>query len=132
MRIAENAPAGDPDVEVFQQDELAMVCAPGHPLFKRPRISFEECLHRDRGAAQRGYRQTFVGLNRGRSLLELTSRAAERGGTIMQVRVQVRSFDALCQMVRANLGIGILPVAVLRNMGAGSLRVVHLQEAWAQ
>lgn len=50
----------------------------------------------------------------------------------MQVRVQVRSFDAMCLMVRANLGIGVLPVAALRSMGAGSLRVVHLQEAWAQ
>ena len=44
---------------------------------------FKTCLAHD-----------FVGLNRGSSLLELTSRAAEQAGMPMRLRVQVRSFEA--------------------------------------
>lgn len=119
--FAENTPVGDLSVEQFQQDQLVAVCAHDHPLGKRKRVSFEECLRYD-----------FVGLNRGSSLLELTSRAAEQYGQVMHVRVQVRSFDAMCQLINANLGIGVLPLAVVGDTKPHPLKVVHLKEAWAQ
>ena len=119
--FAENTAVGDLNVERFQQDLLVAVCAHNHPLGKRKRVSFRECLKYD-----------FVGLNRGSSLLELTSRAAEQYGEVMRVRVQVRSFDAMCQMINANLGIGVLPVAVLRNTQPHPLKTVHLSEPWAR
>lgn len=119
--FAENTPVGDLDVEQFQQDQLVAVCAQGHPLGKRKRVRFKDCLQYD-----------FVGLNRGSSLLELTSRAAEECDQVMQVRIQVRSFDAMCQMVRANLGIAVLPLAVLKTYQAEPLQVVRLNEKWAE
>ncbi|CAB3830906.1 MAG: LysR family transcriptional regulator [Achromobacter mucicolens] len=119
--FAENTPTGDLDVEAFQEDRLVAVCSQEHPLGQRTHVRFSECLQYD-----------FVGLNRGSSLLELTSRAAEECGEVMRVRVQVRSFDAMCQMVRANLGIAVLPVAVLRAYPTKPLKVVRLEEAWAQ
>ncbi|MCZ8220045.1 MAG: LysR family transcriptional regulator [Acidovorax sp.] len=119
--FAENTPVGDLSVEQFQQDQLVAVCAHDHPLGKRKRVSFEECLKYD-----------FVGLNRGSSLLELTSRAAEQYGQVMHVRVQVRSFDAMCQLINANLGIGVLPLAVVGDTKPHPLKVVHLKEAWAR
>lgn len=119
--FAENTPVGSLRVENFQQDQLVAVCAYHHPLAKRKRVSFEECLKYD-----------FVGLNRGSSLLELTSRAAEQYGQVMRVKVQVRSFDAMCQLINANLGIGVLPQGVVRPTVPHPLTVVNLQEAWAQ
>ncbi|WP_047468698.1 LysR substrate-binding domain-containing protein [Delftia sp. ZNC0008] len=119
--FAENTPVGSLSVENFQQDQLVVVCAHHHPLAKRKRVSFEECLKYD-----------FVGLNRGSSLLELTSRAAEQYGQVMRVRVQVRSFDAMCQLINANLGIGVLPRGVVRPTVPQPLAVLSLKEAWAR
>lgn len=108
-------------VEQFQQDQLVAVCAHNHPLGKRKRVTFKECLKYD-----------FVGLNRGSSLPELTSRAAEQHGQTMHVRVQVRSFDAMCQLINANLGIGILPRGVVRTTTPNPLKMVELNESWAK
>lgn len=119
--FAENTPTGGLDVEPFQQDQLVAVCAQSHPLGQHKHVRFKDCLQYD-----------FVGLNRGSSLLELTSRAAEECGQVMQVRIQVRSFDAMCQMVRANLGIAVIPLAVLRTYQEQPLNVVHLNEEWAK
>lgn len=118
--FAENTPVGDLSVELFQQDKLVAVCAHNHPLGRRKSVGFEECLGYD-----------FVGLNRGSSLLELTSRAAEQFGQVMRVRVQVRSFDAMCQLINANLGIGVLPLAVIRETRPHPLKVIQLKDSWA-
>lgn len=119
--FAENTPIGDLRVEQFQQDQLVAVCAHDHPLGQHKKVSFQECLQYD-----------FVGLNRGSSLLELTSRAAEQYGEVMHVRIQARSFDAMCQLINANLGIGVLPLAVVRVTQPHPLKIVHLNEPWAK
>jgi DNA-binding transcriptional LysR family regulator len=118
--FAENTPVGDLRVEPFQQDQLVAVCAHDHPLGRHRKVSFKQCLQYD-----------FVGLNRGSSLLELTARAAEQYGEVMHVRIQARSFDAMCQLINANLGIGVLPLAVVRATQPHPLKIVHLKEAWA-
>jgi DNA-binding transcriptional LysR family regulator len=119
--FAEGTPAHGLEPRPFQSDTLVLVCAPGHPLARRRRVAFAECLEYD-----------FVGLNRGSSLLELTSRAAESARKPLRLRIQVRSFDAMCQMIAANLGIGVLPLSVSRHH-ARSLRlhIITLSDAWA-
>jgi len=87
------------NTKVMGRDQLVIACSKSHSLSKRKNISFEECLEYD-----------FVGLNRGSSLLELTSRNAEKLGKQMRLRIQVRSYDAMCQMIAVNLGIGVLPL----------------------
>ncbi|NRF65851.1 LysR family transcriptional regulator [Aquincola sp. S2] len=120
--FAENTPTGGLDVTPFQTDELVVLCAKKHPLARRRRAAFGDCLAHD-----------FVGLNRGSSLLELTSRAAEQAGLPMHLRVQVRSFDAMCHMIAAGLGVGVVPLAACRaQIGALGLKVVHLDDAWAR
>jgi DNA-binding transcriptional LysR family regulator len=50
----------------------------------------------------------------------------------MRLRVQVRSFDAMCHMIAANLGIGIVPLAACRAQVANlNLKAVRLDEDWA-
>lgn len=120
--FAENTPTHGLTVAPFRVDQLVVVCAKGHPLARRRRIDFASCLAYD-----------FVGLNRGSSLLELTSRAAEQAALPLRLRVQVRSFDAMCQMIGANLGIGVLPLAACQSQLASSrLKAVPLTDAWAQ
>ena len=104
------------------RDQLVIACGKDHPLSKRKSISFEECLQYD-----------FVGLNRGSSLLELTSRSAEKLGKSMSLRIQVRSYDAMCQMIAVNLGVGVLPIqACAAQIKAMGLKAVELEDAWAK
>jgi DNA-binding transcriptional LysR family regulator len=109
-------------VAEFQTDELVVVCPRGVPLGTRGQVDFRSCLA-----------HPFVGLNRGSSLLEVVSRAAEDAGLPLRLRVQVRSFGAMCRMVAAHLGIGVLPRAACEPLlQAYGLKAVRLLEPWAQ
>jgi len=106
----------------FKTNELVLLCHASHPLAKRKMVDFKTCLQYD-----------FVGLNQGSSLLELTSRVAEKEGVHMHMRVQVRSFDAMCHMIAAGLGIGVLPLgACVSQVQTLQLKVVRLKDVWAQ
>ena len=110
------------DTRIMGNDQLVIACSKTHPLGKRKSISFEESLEHD-----------FVGLNRGSSLLELTSRSAERLGKQMSLRIQVRSYDAMCQMIAVNLGIGVLPIqACAAQIKALDLKTLQLEDPWAK
>ena len=110
------------DTRIMGNDQLVIACSKDHPLSKRKSISFEESLQHD-----------FVGLNRGSSLLELTSRNAERLGKQMSLRIQVRSYDAMCQMIAVNLGIGVLPIqACAAQIKALGLKAIPLEDPWAK
>jgi DNA-binding transcriptional LysR family regulator len=51
----------------------------------------------------------------------------------MQLRVQVRSFEAVCRMVDAGLGLGLLPYQAANVLGKGLGLVVRpLTEEWAE
>ena len=110
------------DTRVMGSDQLVIACSKTHPLSKRKSITFEECLEYD-----------FVGLNRGSSLLELTSRSAEKLGKQMRLRIQVRSYDAMCQMIAVNLGVGVLPYqACAAQIKALGLKAIELEDPWAK
>jgi DNA-binding transcriptional LysR family regulator len=119
--FAAGTPAHGLDPQPFQTDQLVVLCPRGHPLARLRAVRFERCLAHE-----------FVGLNRGSSLLELVSRAAQDVGGTLRLRVQVRSFDAMCHMIAAGLGIGVVPLAAcrsqIRDLG---LRVLRLDEPWA-
>lgn len=110
------------NTQIMGRDQLVIACSKDHPLSKRKSISFEESLEYD-----------FVGLNRGSSLLELTSRCAEKLGKPMKLRIQVRSYDAMCQMIGVNLGIGVLPIqACAPQIKAMGLKAIQLEDSWAK
>ena len=120
--FADGTPTAGLETHIIGQDELVVVCSKSHAIKNRKSISFEECLDYD-----------FVGLNRGSSLLELTSRQAERLSKQMHLRIQVRSYDAMCQMIAVNLGVGILPLqACAPQIKAMDLKVIRLEDAWAK
>lgn len=81
-------------------DELVLVIPRQHRLYGRPSVPFGEALDYD-----------YVGLPRTTSLMRHISTETERIGRSFRVRVQVRSFDAMCRMVAAGVGLCILPKA---------------------
>ena len=120
--LADGAPTAGLHTSIIGHDELVIVCSKSHPIKSKKGISFEECLSYD-----------FVGLNRGSSLLELTSRQAEKLDKQMRLRIQVRSYDAMCQMIAVNLGVGVLPLqACAPQIKAMGLQAIPLEDIWAK
>ena len=116
------APTHGLNVLPFRTDRLVVLCSKAHPLAAADETDFRRCLAYD-----------FVGLNRGSSLLNTITSAAHDIGFPLRLRVQVRSFDAMSEMIASNLGIGVLPLgACFRKLEPMGLKAVRLVDAWAE
>jgi DNA-binding transcriptional LysR family regulator len=48
------------------------------------------------------------------------------------LRVQLRSFDAVCRMVECNVGVGVVPATTARRAAKSmAIKAVDLTDAWA-
>ena len=105
----------------FRTDRFVLVVAPKHPLATVEHIPFAEVLDFD-----------FVGLDRTSALQRFLSEKAERIGRRLKLRVQLRSFDAVCRFVECNVGIGIVPATTAeRHAKTMSIRRIELADSWA-
>jgi DNA-binding transcriptional LysR family regulator len=106
----------------YAQDRLALAVFPGHRLFGRDAVRFDEVMSEE-----------FVALDAGTAVHRLLIGKAREQSSVLRLRVQVRSFGVMCQMVSQGLGIGILPEAALRPLAeALGLRLIRLDEVWAR
>lgn len=109
------------EVFPFRVDRFVLVTAPSHALAKVERMAFGESLDYD-----------FVGLDRASSLQRFLSDKADRMGRRLKLRVQLRSFDAVCRLVECNVGIGVVPdTTVDRNARSMTLHRIQLTDEWA-
>ncbi|SFV11222.1 transcriptional regulator, LysR family [Pseudoduganella namucuonensis] len=105
----------------YREDRLVLVAPRDHPLAARRSVRFEEALEYE-----------FVSLSKGTSLAERLQVEAEALGRPLKLRIRVRSFDAMCQMVAAGMGIAVLPsLAVHALVRSLHLRQIALPDAWA-
>ena len=111
----------------FRKDRFVLVVARGHPLARRRKIAFADVLGYD-----------FVGLDRASALQRFLADKAARAGQPLRLRVQLRSFDAVCRLVECDVGIGIVPETTARRMApalpsgqARGLVAVALTDPWA-
>ena len=105
----------------FRSDRFVVVTAPGHPLAARPSVSFAEVLDYD-----------LVGLERSASLQRFLTAKAAREGRPLKLRVQLRSFDAVCRLVEAGVGVGVVPrTTAVRAEKSMPLAVIDLTDDWA-
>jgi molybdate transport repressor ModE-like protein len=105
----------------YRSDRFVLVVARSHPLARRARISFAEVLEYD-----------FVGLDRASAIQRFLSDKAHRAGRALRLRVQLRSFDAVCRMVERNVGLGIVPETTVRWAAKTmDLKAVALSDPWA-
>ena len=104
----------------YRSDQLAAVLRKDDPLDGQA-VQFADLIERD-----------LVGLEAGSTLTRLLTSQAEVLMRPMALRVQVRSFEAVCRAVQAQLGIGILPLAAARSLAhAMQLKVLPLSDGWA-
>jgi DNA-binding transcriptional LysR family regulator len=105
----------------FSTDRLVLATALDHPLANAVSIGFAETL---------GF--PHIGLHEGSTLQHFINRVVVDSGERLNLRIQVRGFEAMCRMVETNVGIGILPQsAALRHRQTMQLALVELTDPWA-
>ena len=106
----------------YRTDELVLVVPTGHPLARRKSVRLTDALAFD-----------FVGMHPGSAINNQLTRAAAEAQLPLKLRIQVTGYDALCLMVAAGLGVGVMPrgSAALYS-GSLAVRTVTLAEPWAQ
>ncbi|MCJ0974478.1 LysR family transcriptional regulator [Pseudomonas sp. PS1] len=112
------------DLQVFnyRQDQLVLVTPRGHALAGQPALALREAVGYD-----------FIGLQQDASLHALLHQSSLQLGTPLRLRIQVRSFEAICRMIHTGMGIGVLPEQVVRNyLPVLDVAVVPLTDPWAR
>jgi DNA-binding transcriptional LysR family regulator len=111
-----------PDLEFlpYRRDRLALIAANGHALARRRAVRFAETLDFD-----------YVGLHATSHTNIQLLNAASSMQRPLRSPVQVKSYDALCLMVEAGLGLGVLPRKIGESYGrALKIKLIGLDEPW--
>ena len=110
------------DTFPYCTDRLAVVMRDDHPLARVENLRFTDVLDDD-----------LIALESGSSMMRLLAEQAVIAAKTLQLRVQVRSFEAVCRMVQAGLGTGLLPYQAAHALGKGMGLVVRpFSEEWAE
>jgi DNA-binding transcriptional LysR family regulator len=119
--VAGTVDAGGLTTYPFRRDRFVLVVARDHPLARRSKVGFAEVLDLD-----------FVGLDRASALQRFLAGHAARVGRPLRLRVQLRSFDAVCRLVECNVGVGVVPASTARRAVKGmAIKAVDLADPWA-
>jgi DNA-binding transcriptional LysR family regulator len=110
------------DLHPYRSDRIAAVMPADHSLAKSESMRFVDVLEHD-----------VVALESGSSMMRLLAEQAVVAERTLQLRIQVRSFEAVCRMVQSGRGVGFLPYQAALALGRGMGLVVRpLPEAWAE
>ncbi|BAN25298.1 LysR family transcriptional regulator [Caballeronia insecticola] len=105
----------------YRHDRLVIVTPGDHPLTQRESVAFADTLDFD-----------HIGLHSASSINMRTHLAARQAGRALRLRIHVPGFDAVCRMVQAGMGVGVLPLHVFEALGRQlGLAAVTLDEEWA-
>ena len=108
----------------YRTDRLVLITPSTHPLAKTARTRFSAVLD-----------HPFVMLHAGSAIHTFTMNTAATLGRHINVRIQVRSFEAVCRMVSAGVGIGLVPRSAVPGSATDEHEpptMVELDEDWAQ
>jgi DNA-binding transcriptional LysR family regulator len=119
--VVEGLQADGLQLHAYRSDRIAVVVPAGHALARRAQLRFVDVLDHD-----------IVALESGSSMMRLLAQQAVVAERTLQLRVQVRSFEAVCRMVQSQLGVGILPFEAASVLAPGMGLVARpLPEPWA-
>lgn len=119
--FAGDIPTDDLVIYPYKRDRLVAVVPEGHALAERHSVRFMELLN-----------EGLIEQERGSSIERILAQAASAAGRSVAGKIRVASFDAMCRMVEAGLGVGVVPerfaIRIIHSMRVKSL---VLDEAWA-
>ena len=133
--VAGTVDTGRLETYPFRSDRFVLVVPQGHALAGQGsagqgsagssaghgEVAFAEVLGND-----------FVGLDRASALQRFLADKAGRIGRPLRLRVQLRSFDAVCRMVEAGVGLGVVPETTARRAARTmAITAVDLKDPWA-
>jgi len=105
----------------FSEDRLTLVTARRGPFAGRRLIDFRELAA-----------SSFVGLTSETAQQLHIAKHAARLGMRLHFRARLRDFDAICQMVAADVGVAVVPEAAARRCARSMpLAIVRIRDAWA-
>jgi DNA-binding transcriptional LysR family regulator len=106
----------------FFSDTLVLLTSRSHRLASRRKLRLAEALD-----------EPFITLHDGTALSNRLVTSAADAGRPLNVRMRMRGFDAVCRMVAAGLGVGVLPLeAIAPQMAHLPLSAVPLSDPWAR
>lgn len=104
----------------FSTDQLVLVLPRGHRWARRRAMAFGDTLGED-----------HIGMHAGSTLHQHLRKVTQDMGQLLRLRIQLSSFDAVCRMVSAGVGVAVLPAsAVRRALPALPLAQVALTDGW--
>ncbi|MDR2326247.1 MAG: LysR family transcriptional regulator [Acidovorax sp.] len=103
--IGENTVMGTLERIVCDEDELVFLLPAHHPLARHASIDISDALQFN-----------FVALARSSSLSRLIGTQAQLLNMPWKIVIQVRSFECVCRMVAAGLGMAVVPSKVVRSL----------------
>ncbi len=110
------------ELKPFRTDELVLVTPQNHPLAEQDHTLFEAALD-----------FPLVGLHVNSTLHTRLLQVGAALGRELNMRIHVTSFDAVCAMVAAGLGVGVAPrTATLSYVSTMGLKTIALDDAWAK
>jgi DNA-binding transcriptional LysR family regulator len=106
----------------YKYDRLVLVVPQDHPVARYKSVCFNDINSLD-----------FIGLQQNTSLHSLLYDQANKKGKILKMRIQVRSFDAICRMIHHGMGVGILPEkTIYEELKELKLKTLPLTDRWAR
>jgi len=105
----------------FGEDRLTLVTSCRSPLASRRQIDFQEAGEKP-----------FIGLTSATALQVHIGRHAARLGMRLHFRARLRDFDAICQMVAADVGVAVVPEAAAKRCArVMPIAMVRIKDSWA-
>ncbi|TAM83786.1 MAG: LysR family transcriptional regulator [Candidimonas sp.] len=105
----------------FRTDRLVLVTHKTHPLAMRDTHRFEDTLD-----------YNFISLPESSAIHSFLINAAEDSGRVLNLRVEVGSFETVCRLVAAQVGISVIPEsAALRHVATLPIKVMRLTDPWS-
>jgi DNA-binding transcriptional LysR family regulator len=117
-----NIPGQELEVLPYRSDRLVVLVEASHPLAGSKSLRFRDLVDHD-----------FVSLEKGSSIETLCTKAAAGLGKHLKLRIRVSGFDALFRLVETGMGLGVVPLEIIRDRhGLEKIVAVSLDESWAQ
>lgn len=105
----------------FSTDRLMLAVSDTHPLASRKRVDFNETLAFE-----------HIGLHEGSTLMAFLQSLFDKSGYDRLVRIQVRSFEAMCRLIESGVGIGVVPESAARRHAVTmNLRLLEIADTWS-
>jgi DNA-binding transcriptional LysR family regulator len=106
----------------YREDQLVIIANASHPISKLASAKIADMVKYD-----------FVGSHTDSAIKTLLMLEASRSNLILNIKMQVSGFDALCVMVAYGLGIGILPKQCAELfISSLDLVTIPIDEIWAR